>query len=379
MRVLTTLTYYYPNISGLSLHAQMISEALAKNGYAVTVLCMRHDKKLSSEEVMHRVMVKRAAPICKISKGFLSLDYIGKSFMMVKKSDVVILHLPQFEGIVPALFAKLFGKRVVIFYHCDVTLPKSNINRLIETVLSVSNSISLRYADRILHSTEDFARHSRQLKPYLGKVEYTYPPIKKYKVNNRIKNLLIKKTHIKNCYSIGIVSRIAADKGLEYVLNAIPILHVKVKKKFLIYIAGPAEPVGEEAYKKKITELIGRYKDDIVFLGKLKDEEMGSLFSILDVLVVPSINSTESFATVQVEAMMQGTPVVVSDLPGVRIPVKRTGMGLVVPKMDSEKFAEAIALVLKNKNDYCIEKGRIIKEFSFIKTLKTYENAIQNI
>ena len=54
---------------------------------------------------------------------------------------------------------------------------------------------------------------------------------------------------------------------------------------------------------------------------------MGSFYTCIDVLVVPSINSTEAFGLVQVEAMMMGVPVVASDLPGVRVPVQKQGWG----------------------------------------------------
>ena len=366
MRVFTTLTYYHPNISGLSLHAQMISEALVQKGYDVTILCMRHKKQLPPQEVINGVKIQRAKPLLRISKGFLSWDYINKCLSLVKNTDVVIIHLPQVEGIFSVLYAKLFGKRVLIFYHCDVILPKGIINKC------------LKYADTILHSTKDFAEHSRLLQIFHEKIEFTYPPIKDYKAYNRIKKLLIMKTRSKYCYRIGIVARIAADKGFEYLLEAIPLLQKKLKKKFMIFIAGPPEPVGEEDYKKKIIAMMDKYKDHLFFLGMIKEEDMGSLLAILDVLVVPSINSTESFGTVQVEAMMQGTPIVVNDLPGMRIPVRRTGMGLIVPIKNKEKLTEAIVEILNEKNKYKIDINKIKQEFLFANTLKTYEKIIKN-
>ncbi|OGG20697.1 hypothetical protein A3D03_00105 [Candidatus Gottesmanbacteria bacterium RIFCSPHIGHO2_02_FULL_40_13] len=378
MRVFTTLTYYHPNISGLSLHAQMISEALVQKGYDVTILCMRHKKQLPPQEVINGVKIQRAKPLLRISKGFLSWDYINKCLSLVKNTDVVIIHLPQVEGIFSVLYAKLFGKRVLIFYHCDVILPKGIINKLIEKLLYFSNYLCLKYADTILHSTKDFAEHSRLLQIFHEKIEFTYPPIKDYKAYNRIKKLLIMKTRSKYCYRIGIVARIAADKGFEYLLEAIPLLQKKLKKKFMIFIAGPPEPVGEEDYKKKIIAMMDKYKDHLFFLGMIKEEDMGSLLAILDVLVVPSINSTESFGTVQVEAMMQGTPIVVNDLPGMRIPVRRTGMGLIVPIKNKEKLTEAIVEILNEKNKYKIDINKIKQEFLFANTLKTYEKIIKN-
>jgi len=121
-----------------------------------------------------------------------------------------------------------------------------------------------------------------------------------------------------------------------------------------------------------------KYKDHLFFLGMIKEEDMGSLLAILDVLVVPSINSTESFGTVQVEAMMQGTPIVVNDLPGMRIPVRRTGMGLIVPIKNKEKLTEAIVEILNEKNKYKIDINKIKQEFLFANTLKTYEKIIKN-
>ena len=53
----------------------------------------------------------------------------------------------------------------------------------------------------------------------------------------------------------------------------------------------------------------GRWK----FLGVLTLEEMAVFFPNLNVLVVPSLNSTETFGFVQIEAMMNGVPSVSSN------------------------------------------------------------------
>ena len=60
-----------------------------------------------------------------------------------------------------------------------------------------------------------------------------------------------------------------------------------------------------------------------------------------------------------------GVPVVATDLPGVRVPILRTGMGMVVPPRDSEAIAEAIKDILRDKKDYVKDKRVIIKEFEY--------------
>jgi len=118
--------------------------------------------------------------------------------------------------------------------------------------------------------------------------------------------------------------------------------------------------------------LVEKYKDYVVFLGEVKSEDMGSFYSLIDVLVLPSINSTEAFGMVQVEAMMVGVPVVASDLPGVRVPIQKTGMGKIVPIKDSHKLAEAVVEVLVNKKKYVKDKEFITEKFSIENTINFY-------
>ena len=55
---------------------------------------------------------------------------------------------------------------------------------------------------------------------------------------------------------------------------------------------------------------------------------------------------------VQVESMFCGTPVVATDLPGVRHAIGYTGMGRIVPPQDSDGLAEGILEVLDNPQKY---------------------------
>lgn len=380
MRILFSLTYFSPYSSGLTLYVKRLAGELAGKN-RVTVLCLAHEKNLKTEEIVNGIKVVRAKPLFKISKGFFSVDWFFKSFRLSREADITVISLPQFEGFIPALASKIYGKKVISIYHCEVVLPAGFLNRIAEKMLTAANMLSLSLSDKVITYTEDFARNSKVLPKYYPKIKYVYPPMVLPKTDKRVQNLIRDKIGCGNDFVIGVAARLAAEKGIEYLFEAIPLLSSKSglkTDKFKIIIAGSLNPVGEESYKKKILKLVEKYKEQIVFLGELKEEEMGSFYSLIDVLVLPSVNSTEAFGMVQVEAMMTGVPVVASDLPGVRIPIQKTGMGMIVPVKNSGKLAEAISEVLLNRKQYIKDQKKATQEFDQRKTFNFYQKLLGN-
>jgi len=148
---------------------------------------------------------------------------------------------------------------------------------------------------------------------------------------------------------IGMVARLATEKGVEYLVDAMPrVLDVYPQARVLF--VGMYENVpGEERYQQKLMPMIEKLGDHWTFLGVVTEKEKSAFYDICDVLVLPSINRTESFGMVQVEAMLCGTPVVATDLPGVRQPITETGMGKIVPPRDASTLADAIIDGLSSK------------------------------
>ncbi|MBI2617813.1 glycosyltransferase family 4 protein [Candidatus Gottesmanbacteria bacterium] len=377
IRVLITLTYYSPYVSGLTMYVKRLSEHLDKRRFSVRVLTMRHTASLKSTEIINQIPVIRASYFAKISKGFLSFNYIWKSLQEVRTCDVVVINLPQPEGLFPALFASLFRKKLVSIYHCDVVLPRTRLNQMIEAILDGVHRVILKRSDTIVNNSFDFAKNSRILPQFLGKTIYIYPPIYFPKIDKRIQNIIGKKIKGETFYSIGIVTRIAAEKGLEYVLEAIPRIRKHLKgKPFRIFLAGPESIVGEDAYRRMIMKLMEKYKEYILYLGQLDDHEMGAFYSLLDVLAVPSVNSTEAFGMVQIEAMSLGVPVVATDLPGVRVPIQKSSMGIIVPPYNSEKLAQAITMLLTKRSSYRRFVPFVRREFSIGKTIGEFRKVL---
>lgn len=376
MKLLFSITYYHPYVSGLTICVKRLAEHFAQK-HAVSILTLQDKQSLLLEESINTVKVTRAVPLLKINKGFLSWDFIIKSFKLVQQHDVIVINLPQVEGIIPALFGRLLGKRVVTIYHCEVQLPQGIINSIIQGLLEVSHRLTLTLSHRIVTYTHDYRDHSRLLKPYRHKTICILPPVPAPHIDDDVKEQLLRKIG-KTDIVIGVASRLAAEKGIEFLLEAIPMLSRAFKnKRITIVMAGPLDPVGEGDYKKKIFTLVKNHAQEVVFLGSLSQHEMGAFYSLLDVLVLPSINSTEAFGLVQVEAMLIGVPVVASELFGVREPIRLTGMGKVVSPRNIEKLASAIVDVITHKNDYLKSKSSIQDIFSLTHTYNKYREIFE--
>ncbi|HEC36381.1 MAG TPA: glycosyltransferase, partial [Anaerolineae bacterium] len=179
--------------------------------------------------------------------------------------------------------------------------------------------------------------------------------------------------------AIGMAARLAAEKGVEVLLDALPRV-LEIYPEARVLFAGQYRGVlGEEAYARRLAPLFERHRDRWTFLGVLSPQEMAAFYPNLDVIVVPSLNSTESFGLVQVEAMLCGTPAIASDLPGVRQPVLQTGMGEVVPVGDSRALAEAILRVVGNRARYVRPREEIVARFNSERTAAEYEALFERL
>ena len=127
-----------------------------------------------------------------------------------------------------------------------------------------------------------------------------------------------------------------------------------------VLFAGQYESVlGEADYARRLAPLIAGLGEHWKFLGVLDPQQMALFFHACDVTVLPSLNSTESFGLVQIESMLCGTPVVASDLPGVRQPVLSTGMGRVIPRRDAAALAQAVIDVLDHREQMKVDAEKL--------------------
>jgi glycosyltransferase involved in cell wall biosynthesis len=367
VRILTVLTYYRPHTSGLTIYAERLAKALVRQGHEVTVLTSQFDKSSPLEEESDGVRVLRAPVLLRVSKGVImpSLGWIA--WREALKHDAILLHLPQFDAAGLALRGRLLRKPTMIIYHSDLTMPPGLFNRVVNAVVHVMNHLAASFAHRISAYTEDFARHSPFLLRHKAKVRVTAPAVEIPNAKASVVKAFAKQHNAERRHPvIGMATRVAAEKGVEYLLDALPRI-LKVHPNAGVLFAGQYEDVlGEEAYLARLMPKLKPYMDagQWTFLGTLSMHEMAAFYPNIDLLVVPSTNSTETFGFVQIEAMMNGKPTVASDLPGVRQPVAISGMGRVSAVGDAEALANNILAVLNEPKKYQGDADALKTQFS---------------
>ncbi len=376
MRILFFSPYFYPYTSGLTTYPLKILTYLSKKN-DITILTFPFKKQLAINN--QQSTIKYLPYLSKISKGFISPQSLIYFYKYAKNSDLIILNQPNFEGLFLAFFGKIFRKKIISIFHCQVFLANNIWNTIINFFLNFSMKQQLMLSDKIVAYTEDYFDSLDNLKQFRKKTVFTLPPIDKTKPNARFLKRLLKMKQ--NDIWIGYAGRIASEKGLEYLVQSIN--RLGIKKNIELVFAGPyGKDVAEEnIYYLSIRQLLKKYKIKNIFLGNLNSKQLCAFYKSIDMLVLPSINQTEAFGMVQAEAMIAGTPIVASNLPGVRIPIRLTKMGLVVEPKNSEKLSQVILEVLKNKNKYSnkILVNNAKKIFDIKKVYKFYDQLLTTL
>jgi glycosyltransferase involved in cell wall biosynthesis len=372
LRILICLLYYLPHRTGLTLYVQQLAERLAARGHRVTVLCARHSPETPlGESIENGVRVVRLWPLpVAVSRGMILPGYPKALLRLIREHDVVSVHTPIMESALIALAARAAGRRVVVTHHGDLVLPKGLRNRLITTLMLAFYRTLARTAPALVCHTLDYARHSYYLKPYLEKV-VVIPPFVDVPAPDpeRVKEL-------RRTWSpaggpvIGFAGRFVEEKRPDLLIRALEVVNRTFPDARIVFAGQHQIPY--EAYWPRHQPLVDRYREQLVFLGVVPSpQDMADFYAACDVLALPS--DTECFALVQVEAMLCGTPVVMTDTPGGRVPVQLTGMGKIVPRDDWKALGEGIVEVLSDRARFVRPVEEIERSFSVEETVRRYE------
>jgi glycosyltransferase involved in cell wall biosynthesis len=382
MKILTVLTYYRPHTSGLTIYAERLARALARRGHQVTVMTTQYDKTLPLTETLDGIRVIRIPVLLRLSKGAICPTFGIVATKLVREHDVVQMHLPQFDAPGVAFRGRLYGKPAVLTYHCDLLLPPGLFNRFVNLVVKWQNNMAGILSNQIVTYTQDYADHSSYLSRYKFKLRTILPPVELPSPDKSLVQAFAQTHHTKDKRPvIGMAARFTAEKGVEVLLDALPEILKKYPNAQVLFAGQYQNVMGEQAYADRLMPRIHEQeaKGHWTFLGNLNPLQMAAFYPNLDVLVVPSLNSTEAFGLVQIEAMLNGVPSVASALPGVRMPVQMHKMGRVARIGDAASLAESILEVLDDPEKFQGDLAAIKKAYDPDTVAAEYEDLFDRL
>lgn len=135
--------------------------------------------------------------------------------------------------------------------------------------------------------------------------------------------------------------RLTYYKGFEVLLEALARTEPTVN--LILVGTGPLAPRLERIVRER------RLEQRLRLAGYRTDSELQALMAACDVLCLPSIDRSEAFGIVLMEAMRYGKPVIASDIPGSGVGwvVREGGHGLLVLPRDAPALAGALERMLR--------------------------------
>lgn len=340
--LLVCLSYYHPNVSGLTISAAEQAEAFVRRGHPAAVISAR-PKGTKSREVINGVRVFRSWMAGRIGKAPLLPLYPLTMWRALDGMAMIGIHMPCPEAGMAALIARLRGRRVMISYVTSISTA-DRATRIVRAIAGVSHLVAGVLADRIQVVSKDYADNSTFCRLFRRKLRYAVIPTP-FPPEDQLFQAL-KRPKGDGPLHIGYVGRLARQKSLGVLLDAFEGLSDAVGREVVLHLCGPAADIIGETDWQKTLQAANASDGRIRYHGVLHGTDLQAFYGGLDLMVLPSTDRQESFGLVQVEAMLQGVPVVASDLAGMREPVRQTGMGLLSKPGDADDLRVCMAKVL---------------------------------
>ena len=315
---------------GAEVYIQELAQRMVTKGMFITLLC-------GNDGTQPLMSIKNNYRIIRLG-GFYTVYFWTLIFYVIHlkfRYDIVI----DSENGVP-FFTPLFAGVPVIglihHVHLDIfttnlRFPLSTIARFLESTL-----MPIIYRNTRMITVSQSSKASME-KLGLGRnqpIDIIVPG-----VDTTVFKPGFKTTHPQILY----LGRLKPYKSIETLLYAMQVLIYKIPEARLI-IAGSGENRG--TLEKLVAEL--GIKKFVTFTGKVQENLKRKLMSESWVFAYPS--SLEGWGMAVIEANASGTPVVASDVPGLRDSVRNPTNGFLVPYGDSDAFAEKIEKIITDKS-----------------------------
>ena len=299
MRITMATKYYPPVVGGIESHVRDLSEALVEAGHQVRVICSNNERRYAQEVIggvevirLPRLLEKAATPIAHHYRDVLRYES--------QRCDVMHFHFPYPWGEFGWLFAHRSHKiPYVVTYHTDIVRQKA--------ALELYRPFLKRFLDKaelIMASSPQLIEYSPFLHPLEEKCRQVDFGLKLDHIADNAE-AIARAEQLKAALPTArpivlFAGRLVYYKGVEVLIDSMPL----VDAEYVVIGSGPLK----EAMIER-AEALG-VSDRLHMLGRASDEDLAAWYHAADVFALPSVEPSEAFGLVQIEAHAAGTPVV---------------------------------------------------------------------
>lgn len=313
---------------------------LARRGHAVHVFTAALDGA-AGQETVEGFQVRRLRPLLRVGNAPL----LPQLATALQGFDVIHLHYPFYGGEITALAARLRHIPLVITYHQDVF--QSGLVGLIAGLLTrTAGRWTMRSADRLLFTSADYGQAS-YVRPMLAGRERMIGELPNG-VDVTVFAPGPAPQRLRAQYGLSAGDQVALlvaaldqahyFKGVDIFLQALSRLPAHSHG----VIVGDGDLALAYRAQAQARGMGGR----IHFAGRVSDGELAEHYKLADVTVLPSTTMGEAFGLVLVESLACATPVIASDLPGVRTVVADGVDGFLAAPGDATALAGRLQALL---------------------------------
>ncbi len=280
---------------------------------------------------------------------FITAEILAiKKIYHAQKIDIIHANWLIPQGLAAVIYKKIFNKKAKII----CTIHGSDIN-------SFNNIFSRKIKKLILKNIDYIIAVSFDLKNKINLSNKTtvIPPglnLKKFKPASPSFRLKQQLKITGECLLF--VGRLVPSKGVVYLIKAlVPVTKAYPNLKLLIIGDGP------EVDKLKNLSSKLNLENNINFLGSQKNQDLPAYYNLADIFIGPSLQ--EGFGIVFLEALACGTPVIASEVGGIKDIIKPDKNGLLIKPADWKGLAQKIIELLSHE-EKLIKLGQMGQKFA---------------
>jgi glycosyltransferase involved in cell wall biosynthesis len=348
-----------PESGGIARFTYNLAKGIASIGHDVHILTLGKDH--NTVDFDNGVWIHRIIPetnkVLKLPENFsvsqFNLDYSYAIYREIKRIQkyrkVDLVEAPIWDN---EAFVCLLDSSVKTIINLETTLKvavESHVewqgNPDIEKQIEIEKFVleNAKYFHAISFAIIETIKKKYEIKldkPLLGLIPLGLPDQSDY----------FSKTRQDKNIQILFVGRLEYRKGIDVLLQAIPIMCKKHKNLNFVIIGDDSLPAGtDKPFKESFTE---KYKteafiNNVDFLGKVNDDILFQNYADCDIFVAPS--RYESFGLIFLEAMMFGKPVIGCKTGGMVEIIEDHKNGFLIPPGDIKSLLFSLDVLISNE------------------------------